>query len=229
MFSLFHISELSHSSIVCCDLRAVVSTLSSYVCRGVSLAWCLAANFLVTRIHLIHLKARVHPLLVRTVLGRISELVQSWDHSTSLVDRSVGISLNYLCAYVCFLFLSFFLKLNHGSAVTCRLWKCRFLIFFHHKCLKCVLLTFFLEYPVELAVIFVSILLHHRFKQTFQIEVIRLLFKLAVATILNVLHEFFWNASRKLFNSSLALLFSNFVVFVIFVFARQSLPRQLSF
>jgi hypothetical protein len=62
-----------------------------------------------------------------------------------------------------------------------------------------------------------------------QIVVIGLFIKVQVATVLNVLVEFFRAATAKRFHRSLALLLLDPVVFIIFIPSLETLPRQIAF
>lgn len=119
-----------------------------------------------------------------------------------------------------------------GLFVACEgLPQCSVVVWFFllKESFELIVPTSLFENPVELPVIIVAILRHHGLEQTAQVVVVGLLFKLKVATVLQVLHELFRNASRQLLDRGLALFVPNFIVLLVFVFSLEALPRQLAF
>ena len=54
-----------------------------------------------------------------------------------------------------------------------------------------VILAFFLEDPVELAIIIEVVALHHGLEETSDVVVVGFLFEFYVAAVLDILHKFF--------------------------------------
>ncbi len=86
-----------------------------------------------------------------------------------------------------------------------------------------------LENPVVLEVIFESHSQHYVLEQFLHVIIVWLLFKLEVASVRKILVEFFGQSTCECFDCCLSFLLLNAVVFFIFVFSWETLPRQLAF
>lgn len=93
--------------------------------------------------------------------------------------------------------------------------------------LGCIAL--FLQDPIVLEIGLVAVLAHDVFKQLSQVVVVRFLFELHVAAVLEVLGELLRGASGYFRDASLNFLFFDSVVFFVFVLSRKTLPWQGSF
>jgi hypothetical protein len=112
------------------------------------------------------------------VLGSISKLIVARDHFVLNGSR-------FSTSLWSFLSLLLPLGLEHGHV--CELSSVPVI----KQSFELVILAFFLEDPVELAIIIEVVALHHGLEETSEVVVVGFLFEFYVAAVLDILHKFF--------------------------------------
>jgi len=130
-----------------------------------------------------------------------------------LGSKSSSVFLPLLCEFV-LLHIVFALRLSDVS------W-----LRFASQIVLRYLLARLLEDPVVLVIILVTTLVHQVFEDFSHVVIVWSLLELEVSAVLKILVEFFRQTSSKRLNSRRHFLIFDSIVFVILIFALQSLPR----